>query len=126
MSQNTDAQNRAAQIQAKPLYSNRLGALVLTAGIALYLIVLAVGLAEIGVRPKVAAQAVSVLVVLSILFPLVGLFLFAVELVEGVVTGTPVAWYRYTLSFMRQHWMPLVGCALLAIPLLAILAAVTI
>jgi hypothetical protein len=125
MSQNSDAQNRAAQNQATP-DSDRLGALVLAAGIALYLIVLAVGLAEIGIRDEVAAKAVSVMMVLSILFPLAGLLLFAMEFVEGVVTGTPVAWYRYTLSFMKQHWMTIVGSALLAITLLAILAAASI
>lgn len=126
MSQNTDAQDRSAQIQAKPLGSNWLGALVLAAGSALYLIVLAVGLAEIGISAEAAAQAVSAMMVLSILFPLAGLLLFAMEFVEGVVTGTPVTWYRYTLSFMKQHWMVLIGCALLVIPLLAILAAATV
>jgi hypothetical protein len=125
MSQNADAQNRAAQMQAKPPSSDWLGALILAAGIALYLIVLAVGLAEIGIRAEVAANGVSVLLVLSALFPLAALFLFAMEFVEGVITGTPVAWYRHTLSFMKQHWMTLLGCALLAISLLAILAAAT-
>jgi hypothetical protein len=80
----------------------------------------------LALAPKVAAQAISVLLVLSMLFPLAAIVLFAMDFVEGVITGAPVAWYAYTLAVLKQQWMAIVGGALLVIALLATLAATTV
>jgi hypothetical protein len=124
MAQSTDTQDHP--VQAKPHNANRLGVALLVTGLALYLIVLGVGLTEAGVRTEVATKAVSTLAVSTLLFPLAALVLFAMEFVEGVLIGTPVAWYAYTLSVLKNYWMAVVGSALLIIALLAIVAAGTV
>ena len=108
-----------------PVDGGQSGRLLLAVGIVAYLIVLTVCQAGIGFRPEAAAKATSILVMMLILFPLGGLFLFGLEAAEGIVSGMPRAWYAYCWSEMKRNWRGIVGAGLLAIALLAVLAAAT-
>lgn len=102
---------------------HKIGSRILIAGAIIYLIMLVFFFVFSLTHKGAGEAALSVLLGVTVLLPLLSLVLGWTIFWIGTVTGTPLVSFTYGFSAIKRAWRSIVGCGLIVSVLLAILGA---